>query len=208
MTADLPLDEEVAICLPSAAYPQVDAAQERAWATQKPDPMEFVAFLMPRLARTCRSACRSAGDESLAQEAFSDVVVVRAHRVMELWNPAKMDLAKYFTLTMKWYVYKWACRQRKFVTGRVLRERTQVDMEMMPIDPETAQSDTRLELEGVLDKLDKYDQWLLETHVVLGYSFDEMAQARSISKGAVRVHFHKALELARKIARESQWWEK
>lgn len=157
---------------------------------------EVAARLRPRLMRTLTRVCKSvAGDGELAEDAFSEVVLERAERVLELWDPEKSSLESYFIRTMSLYTRKWAARRRKFISGRVPRGGAVVEK-----GRDTTQARERnLELSLVLDQLDPYDKWIIEQHALHEYTFKEIAETLNISKGAARCHYNQALQRAQDL---------
>lgn len=183
-----------------------DPVMEKAW--------EVIVRCEDRLRRALRVACRSACHDarlgaSLVDDAWTEVVLERARRVVELFDPGrgdvKRDLDNYFVGTMKLYARKWAARRMKFVSGRVPRAPGEL------IDSQTGKSDgerewdatfARTDLNMMLSNLSDYDQWLIRSHELEGYTFAEMRDAydHEISRGTVRNHFNVAMARLEEVA--------
>lgn len=156
---------------------------------------EMVSRLEPKLRSMLRRVCmRYFGNDSLVDDAFSEVVLERAIRVVELWREEQSkSIDGYFIRTMRRYAVKWAKRQNRFITGRVPRG---------SIDAETAgamgqqsyePSQAAAEAETILSHLDEFDQWLIRNKDMEGYTFAEMADVMDICKSTVRKYYRSAM---------------
>src|SRR5690606_3129242 len=98
---------------------------------------------------------------------------------------------------------KWAARQRKFITGRVPRG-VSLDHEDSGVTSSSDKEAKRLEawaiVEVILDQLTEYERWLLETHLLEGYTLAEMTEATDASRSTIRNHFNRTLRKAQRLA--------
>lgn len=134
------------------------------------------------------------GDATVADELWGDVVLERGPRIIELWDPARTaDVEHYFVRSVRQYAEKR------------LRRRSNRDPKQMPAgdrgsrDSE-AKSEVNAEVQLLLSQLPEFDAWVLRAHLLMGYSYAEIAEALGRSKSYARVAVRRALRAARELA--------
>lgn len=148
-------------------------------------PFEVALRLQDRLMAVLSMEC---GSRQLAEEAWSDVVLERIHRVCELYDESKGSLDGYVVMTMRLYARKWRRRSLRFIG-----EKTRLARSSSPLSTHHSTVDKTDLSEELLARLDVYDAWILRAHVLEGYTFKEIASVANLSKSMMRIHYERAL---------------
>ncbi len=153
-------------------------------------PFEIALVLESRLRSVIRRVC----GKHRVDDAWSDVVLERITRIVELYDPVKGSLQAHVVTNVRWYVYKWAhtdvaAKQNKSVRSLdSVRETSVVDKQ-----------DTKLELDLLFSKMHDFDVWILRTHVIEGFTLDQVAVTLGCSLNTAKNKYRAAMERARKL---------
>jgi len=148
-----------------------------------------------RLESTLRNVLARTVGKNNVDEAWSDVVLERICRIVELYDPAKGSLDGYVVRNIRWYAYKAyhtdaSARKAKRLTSLGVND----ELRSRPVSNET-----NLELQLILDKLNEWDRWLLKTHVMQGFTIEEIAKKMDVSLNTARNRLRNALRAARRL---------
>lgn len=159
---------------------------------------EVVVRLQPKLMSMLRRTCSPD-----YEEAWSQVVVERAPRVYELYDPETgVPIDAYFMRTMWFYARKWAGKNyRASRPASIFNERVGEcggtmwhDNDAVLEAPSTRGADeAREQLEGLMACLSEYDRWIVQKHALEGFTFEEMTKSLGMSRSAVCARYNGAL---------------
>lgn len=154
------------------------------------------AKLMRVLKRVARSWGGDTRDKAqvIAEELWGEVVLERGPRIIELWDPARTaNVENYFVRSVRQYAEKR------------LRRRHNRDPKQAPdfdrgSKASVERAEVKAEAELILSQLQEFDAWVLRAHLIMGYSYAEIAEALGKSKSFARVSVRRALRAARELA--------
>lgn len=156
------------------------------------DPFAIVIRLEPRIRHAIRKICGAAR----VDDAWSEVVLERIHRIVSLHDETKGNIDGYVLKNLKWYVYKWAHTSTE-------AKRDKCSVSLNPVnEAHCTDNDNVLELKLILEQLSEYDQWIIKTHAIQGFTIEETAKAANCSRNTARHRYHAAIERARNLVKK------
>lgn len=164
---------------------QLAAASKKGTGMDKPDPWEYILENERRLRNICRIGSR--GRRDLEEELWSDVVLVKVPRCIELWDEVR-PLWTYVAVTIRAYVWKYVNKRLQHGALEQLNERSQV-----------VEYSTRLEVIEILESLSHASREILYLKYMNGCTTEEISVYYDVSMGTAHTMIHKALEEAREI---------
>lgn len=162
--------------------------QQAAW--------DFILENHDALHRLARRMSR--GDKVLEEDIMSDVVPTYVPAAINTWDPTKRSLQGHVMYTVRMYAWKYSNYRHSpgDVSVEVLSD--------SGYDPSARLSETdmlelREEVGYILELLPPYERGLLSMYHLCGLTHEEMAGVLEVSKHTARLHYHRALEVARDV---------
>lgn len=149
-----------------------------------------------RLESKLRNMLKRRVGTAKVDDAWSEVVLPRIHRVCELWDPKQSALDAYVIRTMSAYAYKWVstCSER-------VRERSTMSLpeDMSAPPPDEDLRAQLIDLKEVLAELSEFDRWIIRCVVLESYSYSDLAKSTGMSRPRIKALYEAAITRARDI---------
>lgn len=164
---------------------------------------ELVVSNRPILRREIRRFLpRERADE--LDEMYSDVVLARAQRIMELYCPDKgAKPLTYLIANCRWYAYKWVHgRNGSWEEPNPIKaaKSLQQTVAATGVEPDYAVDyDTRLRVQSILEQLPQDAANLLRWHLMSGFTFQEIGEHLQMKAKKVALMYARAFALAREL---------
>ena len=162
---------------------------------------EFILEEQQALKRLCASMSRR--DRILAEDMMSDVIPVYVPKAIACWDATKSSLRGHVMRSVRMYLWKYS-NYRHAPGDGTLEDASGARRMRVEVEPV---ADLRDEVRHVLAQLPPYERSLLHMYHMCSLTHEEMADVLGVSKGTARVHYRRALELARHIAIPSAGYE-
>ena len=153
--------------------------------TDRPDPWEYIIENEKRLMYLCVKGCR--GRLDLIDDIWSDVVLVKVPRCIELWDGDR-SLWNYVFCSIKAYIWKYV---NKALLKAPVEEPNECHV--------TIEYETRMRVIELMESLSDSSREILYLKHFMSLTFSELAAYYDVSVGTAHSLYHSALEEAREL---------
>lgn len=151
----------------------------------RPDPWEYIIENERRLRYLCVAGSR--GRRYLVDDIWSDVVLDKVPRCIELWD-CERPLWTYVSSSLKAYIWKYVNKYLSQAPMEDLRERYVV-----------IENDTRLRVIELLERLSDQAREILYLKHFMSFTFEEIAVYYDISIGTAHSRYNVAVVEAQEL---------
>lgn len=170
---------------------ELQDSQKKGWnELNQAEKIELVFSVVFQHEQIFRKICRFDDD------IFDVAVLDKIENFVANYDPEKCILYSYLKSVVGWYAFK-AANLRAKCNGREIKESDIVNEE---ISSSVCQSycNDQISVDELLESLHPFDRWLIEQHVINGWSQEELAKASKRSKATINVWMAKVCDKLRR----------